>query len=270
MPPLDTEGYDTAKSISTFTNLASIALGTFVPQAYNFNAIKRLVHVDSDDESVTPTTAEDPLSALLVEAAENMSFIERDGASEIEITPSASLASLFDRRSPVAKALRPRLLLAFDLHASASICGFCSACDWTEDASLGTERWSASALEKVGAPRFDTKWLLIDVVASRKRGTGALLVLAIYLTVCRSKQYRGVCCTAVSKSGKSLFTALGFQTRAYRDKGAKALCWAATDSLSMEHISKRLRFDGDEALLSGICWRLGLTPKTSSRVVGRC
>ena len=38
--------------------------------------------------------------------------------------------------------------------------------------------------------------------------------------------------------------------------------YARAGSLSMEQISKRLTFAGDKTLLSDLCFRFGLTPKT--------
>ena len=125
-------------------------------------------------------------------------------------------------------------------------------------------------LSRVGAPRLGSDWLLIDVISADKRGTGALLVLQVYLLACRARQYSGVCAIAVSRSGRHLFQQLGFETHSYRDGGSKALCWARAGSLSMQQISRRLSFDGSEALLGSVCWRMGLTAATSSRLVSRC
>ena len=89
-------------------------------------------------------------------------------------------------------------------------------------------RWRSSA-------RFDSNWLLVDVISSSKRGAGALLALQVYLLSCRSKQYKGVIALAVSKSGKKMFEALGFATHSYKDDGMhRTLCYATADSLSQK------------------------------------
>lgn len=268
MPPLDHDDYNSAKSIGTFVKLAQISLGTMV-QSYSYHAIKRLIEVDSEEETIH-AASEDPLATLLIEASKKLRHTERSGSIEFEVEPSVSLAVLFDSGSPLAKALKPKLFLAYDLRKDAAICGFCSVCAWSRDDSLGTDKFTHAYCRDHSLPRFDGSWLLVDVVASSKRMTGALLVLQAYLLACRQK-HAGICAVAVTKGGKSLFQTLGFETHTFRDAGAsKALVYARAGSLAMATIQKRLEYAGDKTVLSKVCWRFGLTAKTSDRLMTRC
>lgn len=259
------EDYDTSKSIATFLRLSQVAVGTLV-QTHSWHAVKRLIEVNSDEE--VEAASDDPLAEMLVEGAEALRHTEPSGAGEYDIEPTASLAALFDGNSNVAKSLKPKLHLAYDLRTDASICGFCSACDWSVDESLGTSRFVASYLREHKLPHFDSSWVLIDVIASSKPMTGALLCLQVYLA---AKAKSGVVAIAVTKGGKSLFSKLGFESHPFREEGGhKALMYAPAGSLSMATINRRLKFAGDKELLSSICWRFGLTPKTSGSLVRRC
>ena len=259
-PPSPTHAdYDTSKSIATFVRLAQISVGTLV-QTHSWHAVKRLIEVNSDEE--VEAASDDPLAEMLVEGAEALRHTERSGSGEYDIEPAASLAALFDADSSVAKSLKPKLHLAYDLRTDATICGFCSACDWSVDDSLGTGRFTASYLREHDLPRFDSSWLLIDVIASSKPMTGALLCLQVYLA---AKAKSGVVAVAVTKGGKSLFQQLGFHSHSFREEGGyTALVYAPAGSLSMGTINRRLKFSGDKELLASICWRFGLTAKTSS------
>ena len=269
MPTTDLDGYDTTKSIATFHRMAQIALGTMVPPAYNYHAIRRLIEVD-EDESVD-VASDDPLGEALLKAASGMKFTERVGQIETEVDPTASIATLFDGNSPFAKALHPKLYLAYDLRkASTPICAILTACDFTRDESLSTSRITATFCTDNNVPRIGSNWLLCDVVVSNKRYSGALLVLQVYLLAMRSKK-TGVCAVAVTKAGKNLFESLGFRSVSFREGGVpKAFMYAKAGSLSMEQINRRLSFAGDKTLLQDLCFRFGLTRATSSKVMGRC
>ena len=152
MPTTDLDGYDTTKSIATFHRMAQIALGTMVPPAYNYHAIRRLIEVDEDDESVD-VASDDPLGQTLLTAANGMASTERVGQIETEVDPTASIATLFDGNSPFAKALHPKLYLAYDLRkASTPICAILTACDFTRDESLSTSRITAAFCSDNGTP----------------------------------------------------------------------------------------------------------------------
>ena len=270
MPTLD-ERFDTAKAIATYTRLAGIALGIATPPPLNFHAVRRMIEVDEDDESVSAVDS-DPLAEMIVDAAERMTHAERVGSMEVEIEPTASLAALFDAHSPTAKSYKPRLFFAIDLRSQdAKICGLCSACQFTRDESLGTDRFTQNELRRLGLPRLDNSWLLIDVITSSKRGAGALMALQVYLLSCRSRFYSGAVAITVSRSGRRLFEALGFEVTGFREGGlSKAICVARADSLSLSRIQRRLSFPGDRMLLQSTCYREGLTARTSGRVYSRC
>ena len=106
----------------------------------------------------------------------------------------------------------------------------------------------------MGAPRFDSSWLLIDVIASRHRGCGVLLALQVYLMACRSRKHSGVVALAITKSGRDLFAKLGFTTHAHRSGGqTTTLCYARANSLSLQRVRQRLSFSGDQILLDSLC-----------------
>lgn len=269
MPPLKHEQFDSAKSLQIYSKLTQIALGTIVPPSYNFHAIRRLLRIDDDD--VTPAS-DDPLASALIKAASSMKHTERSGQVEVDVEPLISLATLFDSASPTAKGLHPKLYLAYDLRkASVPICGLTSVCDFTRDDSLGTERFSQAFCRDHDLPRFGSDWLLIDIVASKKHGTGALLILQVYMLACRARDKAGVCAVAVTKSGKKLFADLGFESFSFRDDGlSKSFMYARANSLTLTKMIQRLSFPGDKVMLEDLCFRFGLTEKSSDRVMGRC
>ena len=269
MPTTNLDGYDTSKSIATFHRMAQIALSTMVPPAYNYHTIRRLIEVD-EDESVD-VASDDPLGRTLLTAANGMRFTQRVGQIETEVDPTASIATLFDGNSPFAKALHPKLYLAYDLRrASTPICAMLTACDFTRDDSLSTSSITTAFCSDNSIPRLGSSWLLCDVVVSKKRSSGALLVLQVYMLAMRSKR-PGVCAVAVTKAGKSLLETLGFRGVSFREGGVtKTFMYTKTGSLSMEQINRRLSFAGDKTLLQDLCFRFGLTPATSSKVMGRC
>ena len=270
MPTFD-ERYDSTKAIATYHRLAGIALGIAMPPAMSFHAVRRMIEVDEEDETVTATD-NDPLSEMIVHAARRMAHTERSGSTEVDIEPVASLSALFDANSSTAKSYKPRLYIAIDLRGKdATICGLCSTCEWTRDESLGTDRFTQHELRRLQLPRLDRSWLLIDVITSSKRGAGALLALQVYLLSCRSRMYNGVAAIAVSRSGRRLFEALGFETVSFREGGMnKAVCYAHKHSLSLRRIQRRLSFPGDQTLLQSMCYREGITPRSSGNIYSRC
>lgn len=271
MPPLDHHGYDQQKALQVFLKLASVALGLLVPPALSFHDVRRLVRpAGEDEEELEPRSDGDPLAPMLCEAAARLSVTVREGNVDKEINLSASLATLFD--GEVARSLKPRLYAALDLRGdgdgAGAIVGLMSVCEWARDASLGTERFSQSFCAAKGLPRFDARWLFVDAVSASRTGAGSLMLLACYATLVarRSSRYAGLCAVCTTARGRKLFEALGFETFAFRDDGvAKTLAYAA--SLDMEHVRRRVRFDGATALLRDVCFRLALR---GDSLVGRC
>ena len=264
MPDVD-ERYDTSSAIQTFCRLASVTLGTLVPPNFSYHTIKRLISFDEED-GLEPQS-DDPLAELLVEASDELGSTVIEGSYEVEVDPSASLATLF--AGSFGKGAKARLFLAFDLRDAAKICGFLTCCEWTRDASLGNERFNQSYCASNKLPRFGSGWLFIDVVASAKAGSGALLVLQAYLLACRARRYEGVCAVCVTKKGRSLFQSLGFELHGYREGAPRTLAYATAGSLSMRHIMRRLRFEGSDELLQETCYRLQITHPERS-IVARC
>ena len=121
------------------------------------------------------------------------------------------------------------------------------------------------------AGQIGADWLLVDVIASKKRGSGALLILQAYMLACRARDKAGVCAVAVTRSGKKLFADLGFESFSFRDDGlSKSLMFARANGLALSKMIERLHFPGSKVMLEDICFRFGLTDKTSDRVLGRC
>ena len=266
MPSLTDAGYGSPKSIATFARLAMVSIGTHVPPAFNYNAIRRLILVEDDRVSVD---SEDPLALALVTACDSMVHVEVVGQIEVEVHASGSLAVLFDN-TPFARSLKPKCHLCYDLRKpGAPICGLATVCDFYTDDALSTAKLSTQFCRDKSLPNFKD-WLLVDVVVSKKKLTGSLLLLQIYAAACRSKR-SGVCAIAVTKKGRALFESLGFSTFPYREGGlSKVLVYARANSLSIDTIVRRLSFDGDRRLLGDLCFRFGLTPKSSSSLIARC
>ena len=284
------------KNLTTYVKLASTSLGVVLSQPLHYHAVRRLIHVTEGDELEANEESEDALAELLVEAAHGLHFEEEVGARVVEVDAAASVAALFDPECSTAKAYKPLLFLAIDVRSPAGvqgesggdsrkdgarkdgdgarICGLATVCEWVRDATLGTERWTKPELAKAGAPRLDSSWLLIDVIASRHRGCGVLLAVQVYLMVTRSRKHSGVVALAVTKAGRDMFAKLGFSTHTYRASGQSiTLCYARAGTLSLQRIRRRLSFSGDQVLLDSLCWREGYTSRTSGssgKVYSRC
>ena len=291
------------KTLTTYMKLASTSLGVVLSQPLNYHAVRRLIHVTEGDELEANEESEDALAELLVEAAHGLHFEEEVGARVVEVDAAASVAALFDPECSTAKAYKPLLFLAIDVRSPAGvqgesggdsrkdgarkdgarkdgarkdgdgarICGLATVCEWVRDATLGTERWTKQELAKAGAPRLDSSWLLIDVIASRHRGCGVLLAVQVYLMVTRSRKHSGVVALAVTKAGRDMFAKLGFSTHTYRASGQSiTLCYARAGTLSLQRIRRRLSFSGEQVLLDSLCWREGYTSRTSGKVYSRC
>jgi hypothetical protein len=265
---MPSDAFDSAKSLATFARLTGIASGTLVAPPLSFHDVRRLITVTEDDEVEPNEESDDPLSELLVEAAANLATSHRVGSSVVDVDPEGSLSTLFDGESDLARSLKPKLFLAYDLTDGASICGFCSTCQWTVDDALSTKKLTAAYCREHDVPRFTSSdtWI-IDVVASSKPKTGAQLVLAVYLMAMRSKTIRYLTAVAVSPEGKSLFAKMGFRTHSFREGTARTLCWIKAGDMRAEDLHQRL--DWDEAIES-VCWRRALTPRAKHSLLSRC
>lgn len=269
MPSLDSEGFDSKRSIATIVKASCASKGVLIPPPYPYSSIKRLIDVDEDENVTVSEDTEDTLADDIVEAAEELAYTERgQGGVETGVSVTASLAALFDRNCAEAKELKPRLWLAFH---DESIVGMLVACLWTRDDTLGTTRFNADACSRHRIPRFSgTNTLFVDVVSAggRPHGVGALLLLSAYLLVSRSRTLEYLCTIAVTQQGRTLCERLGMHSHAYREGGAqRALCWAKGGELTASDINSRLRLS--QAVLDQ-CWRTGLTPRTRDKVYPRC
>ena len=239
----------------------------------NYHAVKRLIDVDQDDESISPNEdSEDILGEEMCSAAEELAFTERQGSIELSVDPAASIAALFDPESADAKATKPRLWLAWDMSENnPSIVGILTACEWNRDPTLSTDRFTPSFLSDHSIPRFTSNnTLLVDIVSSsgQPHGVGALLILTAYLLVCRSSKLRYIACIAVSEPGRTVCEKLGFNSYSYRERGAqKKLCWAEANELRAKDVNQRLRVSSS---LSSLCWRDGLSVRAQGRKNPRC
>mgnify|MGYP007078129804 CR=1 FL=1 len=272
MSDLDNESYDTKRSMATLVKMSCTSKSIMIQPPLNYHAVKRLIQVD-DDESISPNEdSDDALGEEICSAAEELAFSETQGSIELSVDPAASIAALFDSESDEAKQLKARLWLAWDLSEdSPSIVGILTACQWTRDRSLSTDKFTQAFLSEHSIPRFNSNdTLLVDVVSSggEPHGVGALLLLTAYLLVCRSSRLRYIACVAVSDPGRTLCEKLGFNSYSYRERGAqRRLCWAEANELRAKDINRRLRVNRS---LPSLCWRDGLSARTQGRKIPRC
>lgn len=267
MPEIDDVRLDVVKFFNLYARLAAIQLGTLV-NAHDYHTIKRLVHVE-DDSVRAAVEAADPLAEILIDGIEALPSTERDGATELTIDPGGSLATLF-QDNPLARALRPKLWLAYDLRNDAPrVCGMLTSCIYERDDALSTTRLTQHYCSQHGLPRLDGGWTLVDVVVSDKHGTGALLLLHAIVAAARQKR-SGVCSIAVTKGGRKLFSAFGFDTsHSWKEKrGQRYLCHARLQDIHLADLHRRLKVA--TVLIESVCSREGLTAKSRDRLIGRC
>ena len=265
MPDADDSRLNQTKFFVLYSRLASTQLGTLV-NTYSYNDVKRMIRVD--DNEIDPD-GDDPLSEIIVEGIKELPHTEVDGKAELSIDPPASMAALFQDH-PIARSLKPKLWVALDLlDEDTPVCGMLTACTFERDAALSTSKLTQPYCTQHELPRLDSNWLLVDVVASSKSKTGALLLLQAVISAMRAKK-SGVCSIAVTKAGRRLFTAFGFQTdHSWKEKGGQRfLCYARVADIHLADLHTRIRVH--DALLTDVCFRNGLTPKTAQSLIGRC
>ena len=270
---LDNESYDTKRSIQTFFKIACASRNLVIPTALPYSQVKRLILTDEEDDTVVVADedCDDDLAESLVEAADEMSYTERVGNSEVDVNVAASLATLFDRSSAEARALKPKLYLAFSLkYDEPQIKGMMTCCNFARDPSISTELFTQAYCTQNGIPRLSNA-LLIDCVSTTRqdefRGTGALLILAAYQSMQRSRTLDLICSVAVTSSGKRLFSALGFHEHAFRQGTPRSFFWAQPGDLRAIDIQRRLRW---HPTVLNSCFRTGLTQRTEDKRYARC
>ena len=221
---------------------------------------------DGSEREVEARDDRPALAAILVDALYELA----SNTDRCEIKPLGAIASLFDK-GPLQKSLKPKLLMAISLRDGVSVDGCLVSCLFARDDALGTSLFTQAYCTRHGLPRFDARWGLIDVVASKKAPSGALLVLHTILGMARAK-LQGVCAIAVSSAGHRLLKSLNFTCVSFKDKGAaRHICHLKLpNDLSFTHVKRRLRFDGDTELVESVCWREPLSARAKSSVVGRC
>ena len=263
--PIATDDHrlDQARFLALYARLASIQLGTLANQ-YDYASIKRLIAVDGDDIAAD---SDDPLSDRIVDGILALPRTERDGKGELNIEPAASLAALFQAHE-LARALKPRLYVGFDLHGDAQVCGILTTCIFERDDALSTSRLTQSYCNNNKLPRIDDTWTLVDVVASAKQGTGALLLLSAIVAAIRAKK-TGMVSVAVTRGGRRLFQSFGFDaSHSWKERGGQRyLCYVRLKDIHLADLHKRLRIH--DALLTDVCFRNGLTSRSMNNLVGR-
>ena len=262
MPSADDPRLDQLKFLVLYARLASIQLGTLV-NLYRYHDIKRLVHVHGDD---VKAKGNDSLAATLVAGVKALPTAGH--GRDAEIDPPASLAALFQEHE-LARSLKPKIWLSFDLRAEAKICGLLTACDFIRDDSLSTSRLTQQYCTQHQLPRFDAAWTLVDVVASDKRGSAALMLLHCIIAATRAKK-AGLVSIAVTAGGKALYQSCGFDvsTSWKEGGGVRTLAFCRLSDIHLGALHTRLRVHSK--LLAETCVREGLTARTSDRLVGRC
>ena len=263
MPSASDPRLDQVKFWAMYSKLAQTQTGTLV-NTYRYHDVKRLIHVDEED---IEAKGSDKLAKRLVDGVKALPTAGRGRDSEID--PPASLAILFQEIS-LARSLKPKLWLAFDLRDDkAAVCGLLTGSDFLRDDGLSTSKFTQSYLTQHQLPRFDANWTLVDVVASSKRGTGALLLLQCIIASARAKK-TGILSIAVTAAGKGLFQACGFDTsHSFKDKGGtRTLAFARMGDIHLGKLHTRLRVH--TSLLEETCLREGLTPASADRLIPRC
>ena len=255
---------DTTKHISVYAKLVSLNTSLFV-QNLSYYDVKRMITVESGSEEDEVIASDEPLAQMLVSSITGLSC-EDDHCT---IKPIGSLASLF-QKGELPRSLKPRLYMAIKLRDGVEIVGCVTTCLFLRDESLGTNIFSNAFCSKNGLPRFDAKWLFIDIVASKAKPSGGLLIVHSILQACRQKM-TGVNAIAVSAGGLKLLKGLGFTCHRFKEYGSfRHMCHLRVSDVSFSKIKKHLHFEGNDSLVEDICWRESLSARALSSIVGRC
>lgn len=258
----DNDDLNSHRHVAVYAKAVGIQSSVIVQQL-RYNDVKRLVTIDDED---VEAASDDPLGELLVDGLDALE--SDDGVTEIK--PIGSIAALFDR-GDLQRSLKPRLFAAFSLRDGVSMEGALVACLYARDEALGTSLFTHSWCTSKGVPRLDGHWTFIDVIASSMPPCGALLTVHAILVAARARM-SGICAVAASAAGHRLLSALNFTCVSYRERGVtRHLCYMRLpQDLSFKHVKRKLRFEGDTALVESVCWREALSSRAKSSVVGRC
>ena len=261
MPSVDDASLNHNRHIATWLKLVSIQEGLLL-QKLDYHSVRRMVEID-DEEVVANESCDDGLAEILVEGFDSL----RVTVGDQEVHPLGSIAALFET-GDLQRSIKPKAWMAIDLRAEEpEVVSVCTTCNFIQDETLGTNLFTPRWLRERGLPRLGPQWCFVDVVASRKRPAGPLLVLSAYLAACRGRM-DGVCAICVTTKGRDLFQSLGFNSHTYRDKGAKYFCYLGCGEMQFRTVARKMQLN--ESVMD-ICWRMGLTARTRDRVVGgRC
>ena len=252
---------NTQRHMATYARIVGIQTSLLVQQLA-YNDVKRLVSISDEEVEIN---GDDPLAPIIVQGLASLD--SNDGKTEIR--PLGSIAALFEP-GQLQRSLKPRLLIALSLDDGVELVGALVSCLFVRDETLGTELFSQSYCTAHSLPRFGDTWLFIDMVASRAKPSGGLLVVHAILAAQRSK-LTGICAVAVSAGGLRLFRSLGFAVHRFRDGNWRHMCYLRLpQELSFEKIMRHLHFNGDDKIVESICWREPLSTRAKYSVVARC
>ena len=76
---------------------------------------------------------------------------------------------------------------------------------------------------------------------------------------------------AISKQALRVFQELDFAAHSFREQGQpRWLVYAKHGDVTMARVMQRLHFDGHQEVVTGLCFRMGLTKQSADKIVGRC
>ena len=249
------------KHMSTYVKIVSIQTGIMCLQL-NWNDVRRLVDIDGDD---LQANTDDPLGTILVDGLEQL----KSETDDTDIQPSGSICALFET-GDLQRSLKARLHMVISVRDGVEMVGGCVSCFFMCDAALGTSLFTHKYCIQHTLPRFGSTWMLLDIVASRRRPAGALLTTHAIISACRAK-CAGICAIAVSPGGLKLTKSLNFTCHKFMEKKAiRHMCFLKLPTdLNFQAVIKHLTFQGDAEIVDSICWREPLS-KNSNSIIGRC
>lgn len=168
---LSDKGFDSNKSMSMFLKLVSIHTGLLVV-ALSAADVRRLVTCDEIGETIEVNkNTEDPLAKLLVDSMIDLTQTERVGSNEVDVSPAASVAVIFDRRKE-AKDLKGRMWLACDLHDRAKVVACLTSCKFELQDVFLTSRFTPQYIRVNDLPSDLHSYWFVDVVSSIRKPAG--------------------------------------------------------------------------------------------------
>lgn len=253
---------NTARSVALYLRLAQYKLQLLLVK-YSYNDLRRFFRAGDEDEDGEDVhdvylRTEDPLASLLKEGMDALPKNDRGASRDTDIALAASLSVMVE---PDLRGYKPFTFVAYDLsETQPQIVGAFTACNFVAAPAFSTSRLTAAYLSNNRLPAINASWLLVDVISSSRRGTGAALVLQAILVALRAKK-KGVVAMAVTAGGKALFQSMGFSHH-------REVHYLKVSEVDFATIHAKLKLD--RALVESVCWRHGLTPQTAQNVVARC